>query len=109
VRALGLIAKTDASRFISAQEFIELLNSGIWTDRNKGSFMVLSLLKQRDPKLLAEVKSQALASLKEIATWDASHAWPALEILGAIADIPEDELAKLIASDKRQEILDALK
>jgi hypothetical protein len=109
VRALGFIIKTDAARFISASEFIELLNSGVWTDRNKGSFMVASLVKNRDAKLLAEVKAQALASLKEMATWDLAHASPALEILGVLADIPEDKLARLIASDKRQEILDALK
>jgi hypothetical protein len=67
------------------------------------------LIKNRDPKLIEALCQQSIPALKEIAGWDPGHAQPALEILGTIANIPQDKLHELIMADRRQEILDALK
>jgi hypothetical protein len=111
VRALSVIAydNPETAKLIPAAEFIKLLNSGTWTDRNKGGFVICALIKNRDRKLIEALRRQALPALKEIAGWDPGHAFPALKIIGVIANIPDDKLNQLIASGRHQEILDALK
>ena len=74
--------------------FIALLNSPVWTDRNKSSFALLGLSAARDPKLLEALRRQALTSLVEMARWKSEgHATAALTILARIAGQP-DEAAK---------------
>jgi len=110
VRALGVMASdnAEAAKYIPAQDMIELLSSGTWTDRNKGSFVLCGMIKSRDSELIMALRRQAIPALKEIAGWDAGHAEPALEILGAIGNIPHDKLFSLIHSEKYQEIIDSV-
>lgn len=75
-----------------------MLNSGTWTDRNKGSAILLSLSKWRDPKLLAQLRARAMPGLIEIARWDHGHAMSRL-VLGRIAGIDEESLAKMVGND----------
>ncbi len=58
---------------------------------------------------MAALREQALPALKEIAAWDKGHAYPAMDIIGQIANIPEGKLSKMLAADQRQDIIDALK
>jgi hypothetical protein len=43
IRSIGCIAgvSKEMAALIPADDFIQMLNSGIWTDRNKGEFVVL--------------------------------------------------------------------
>jgi hypothetical protein len=109
VRALGVLAtfskKLAAS--IPAGPIVAMLNSGIWEDRNKSALLLNILTGPRDPGLLRVLRSQALQSLVEMASWkDRDHAWDARLILGRMAGIEEKHLEKL-ATDNVEEIISA--
>ena len=75
--------------------FIALLNSPVWTDRNKSSLALLNLSAARDPKLLEALRREALTSLVEMARWKSEgHATSALMILARLAGLP-DEAVKI--------------
>jgi hypothetical protein len=102
VRALGVLAESRASiaKQIPAAGFIGLLNSGTWTDRNKGGFLIETLTRAREAKLLRSVGRRASDSLLEMARWqEANHAKTARLILGRIAGIEENRLQKLVDDD----------
>ena len=110
IRALAVLASSDANmaQQIPAGGFIDMLNSGSWTDRNKGLFLLDSLSSGRSPALLAELQTRAMDSLMEMAKWrDTGHAYTARILLGRIAGIPEERLRHL-ASGSPEPILDAL-
>ena len=61
-----------------------------------------SLTKSRDPRVLAELRSQDLDSLIEMAKWhDAGHAATFRILLGRIGGIDEEHLQKM-AGDGNQ-------
>lgn len=74
-RALYEIASADpaAASQIPPDDFIHMLHSGIWTDRNKASMLLMFLTKSRDPRLLARIQSEAGPALAEMANWRASN------------------------------------
>jgi hypothetical protein len=83
-----------------------LLNSPVWTDRNKSSLALLELSAARDPKLLEALRRDALTSLVEMARWKSDgHATPALMILARLAGLP-DEAVKI--SDRERIISAAM-
>ena len=111
LRALGVIAssKPSVAARLPAESFIELLNSGIWTDRNKSAMVLSALTEQRNPRLLARLRAQALDSLLEMARWHSPyHSSTPRLILGRIAGIDEKDLAKMIASGEVEPIIKAL-
>jgi hypothetical protein len=98
-RALGVLVRSNAklASEIPPDTFIEMLNSGIWTDRNKGILLLEGLTAARDPALLAKIRSVSLDSLIEMASWRRSgHSGSARLVLGRVAGLPEDQLAKLV-------------
>jgi hypothetical protein len=110
IRALGVLASSDhrPARQIPAANFIDMINSGVWRDRNKGSFLLLELTRGRNPDLLAALRTRALDSLIEISKWrSVGHALAARFVLGRIAGIPEERLQQLV-SGPLEPILDAL-
>lgn len=87
-RALGVLAASSAetAALIDPAPFIDMIGSGVWTDRNKGSFVLMELTKSRDPKILNAIQSRAMDALQEMAAWhDTGHAMAAQLILGRIA------------------------
>lgn len=110
-RALGVLAESNpkvAAR-IPAGPFIEMINSGSWTDRNKAGWVLDNLTRSRDPKVLAQLRAEALASLIEMARWRSTgHASTARVLLGRIAGIDEARLAKLANASDAEEIIKAL-
>jgi hypothetical protein len=80
----------DAASLIPAAPFVEMLHSGIWTDRNKSCRVLESLTKSRDVAVLANVKARAWDALVEMARWRVP-AWnrEARLILARMAGIPE--------------------
>lgn len=112
VRALGVLVESGpkAASQIPASDFIAMLNSGHWTDRNKGGMLLERLSANRDPKLLSQLRSQALASLLEMARWRSSgHSYFASVILGRIAGIEEKQLQQMITNGQVEAIFQALK
>ncbi len=98
IRALAVLAESnrEIARKIPAEDFVDMLNSGIWKDRNKGGFLLSALTIPRDPRLLRLLRARALDSLLEMAVWhEEGHAESSRFILGRIAGIPEDNLSQL--------------
>ena len=111
IRALGVIAVSDQTMRATypASQFIDLLRSGTWTDRNKGGWVIEVLTQGRDANLLKLVRKKALSSLIEMARWhNPGHAKPAMLILGRIAGIPEQRLADLADKHDVESVLAAL-
>jgi len=97
-RALGEILRADpsAAAQVPADTFIDMVRSGTWSDRNKGCLTLWPLTQSRDPKLLAQVKSEAEVALWEIARWRSiGWAFCARAVLGRTAGIPEERLNPL--------------
>jgi hypothetical protein len=102
VRALGVLAESSPAiaRQIPAKSFVPLLNSDLWTDRNKGSLLLGTLTLARDRRVLRLIRAQAADSLIEMARWhEYGHAYYSRIILGRIAGIEEKELQKLAHDD----------
>jgi hypothetical protein len=112
VRALGVLARSDSklAAQIPSAEFIAMLHSGTWTDLNKSSSLLYQLSASRDPRLLSQLREQALDTLIEMARWRSSgHSYAAKMILGRIAGIEEKRLEEIVEKGEVQTILDALK
>jgi hypothetical protein len=108
-RALGILAgylhaHPELKINIDASPFIAMLNSIIWTDRNKGASVLMQLTESRSPQLLAEIKRLALPSVIEMAKWkDRAHSLWSFIILGRIAGIDEKVLINQNFSDNYAE------
>jgi hypothetical protein len=111
VRALVVLAgaRPNLAQKIPTTPFVRLLRSGAWSDHNKASLLLVALTKDRDPKVLAQLRSDALDSLVEMARWrNRGHAEAALSILGRIAGLDEESLNKLILAGQADAILSQL-
>lgn len=112
IRALGVLAESNSkiAGQIPPRPFIEMLNSGVWTDRNKGGYVIEQISKGRSSKLLALLRAEALEALIEMARWrSGGHAAPARTILGRLAGIEESRLREMIAAGDIEQIIDAAK
>jgi hypothetical protein len=99
-RALGVLAQSGLplAAPIPAADFIEMMASGTWMDRNKASWVLECLTEHRDAQLLAQLETQAWEQLMEMARWrDTGHAIGPRLILGRIRGIPDDRLVPLAA------------
>jgi hypothetical protein len=109
-RALGVLVRSNAALAteISPDAFIEMLNSGTWTDRNKATSLLMELTAGRDSDLLSKIRSVALDALKEMASWRRrGHAFFARMVLGRVAGIPDDRLKKLAWNGPVEVIIEA--
>ena len=70
--------------------------------------MLLSLTQSRDPKLLAQLRSEALVPLIEMARWRGGHAFDIRILLARIAGIDEERANRLANADNIDEIMKAL-
>ena len=111
IRALVVLARSssEVSASIPGECFVGLLNSGLWTDRNKSAELLSILTAQRDPALLSCLREQALTSLIDMARWSFSgHANSARLMLGRIAGIEEKTLIGMIERKEVEPIVNAL-
>jgi hypothetical protein len=93
---------------VPAAVFIDLLNSIVWSDRNKSSYALLETTFNRDPAALAELRAKALPSLVEMARWKAiGHAQPAIFLLGRIGGMSEDDIQAAIDRGDREAVISA--
>jgi hypothetical protein len=114
MRALALIAAF-AQRHpkeqikVPIRPFIRMLNSIVWTDRNKSAFALYQITEKRDPVILAELREQALPSLVEMARWKSkSHADHPLLLLARVGNLSEMEIQKYWVSGNREGLIDTV-
>ncbi len=108
VRALAVLADSGhpLAGEIPYAEFVPLLSSGAWTDRNKALGLLVALSRNRDPELLDTARHHALSDLIEMGRWrNPGHADPARILLGRIAGIPEDSLQELVRTQQVESII----
>lgn len=80
---------------IPYQPFTRLINSMIWSDRNKGMAVVMQLTQVRNNALFDELKSTCLPSIIEMARWKSEkHALSAYIVLCRMAGLSENEIAR---------------
>ena len=88
--------------------FIALLNSPVWTDRNKASLALFRLSELREPRLLEQLRREALVPLVEMARWKSpGHAAPGLTILARIAGLSDDVAASASTPAEREAVIKA--
>jgi hypothetical protein len=107
-RALIVLAESSQkiAEEIPAEGFIELLLSGTWTDLNKASYLINSMTKSRNARLLARLRNkEVLERLIEMARWRTGHAEPARYILGRMAGIDEGRLQHLVKTGEVETII----
>lgn len=107
IRALGVLAayaRSDAGAGIRIpwRPFVSLLESPVWSDRNKAATALLQLSETRDPELLNFLWNDAALALVEMARWTSpGHALPAFVLLGRIAGMTEEEIGAAWARGER--------
>jgi hypothetical protein len=110
-RALGVLAvyaqqNPKQGIVIPSDPFIKLINSLIWTDRNKGAMVLLSLTQSRDKKLLDRLRKEALPALIEMAKWkNTGHAYSSMMILGRMAGFKDDDVGRAMAEGNKDDML----
>jgi len=94
---------------IPVEPFIAMLNSLVWTDRNKSAAALDALTqKHRDPAILAKLRAEAMPSLVEMARWKSSgHAQSSFALLGRMAGWPEEKIYKTFESGDRESVIAA--
>jgi hypothetical protein len=111
MRSLAAIAvlarlEPDAGLRIPPTWFIEMLNSIIWSDRNKAAFALVNLTEDRNPAVLAQLRERALPALVEMAQWNSlAHALPAFILLGRIAGLSEQQIHQAWEKGDRQQVI----
>lgn len=111
MRSLGAIAVLAARdpesgiRF-SPTWFIEMLNSLLWSDRNKAAFALVTLTEKRDARILDQIREVALPALADMARWKhLPHALPGVILLGRIAGMPEAEIQDAWSKGEREAVI----
>ncbi len=81
---------------ISSAPFMNLLSSPLWTDRNKALMVLAVLTKNRDRKLLRQLRDRAFEPLVEMARWKSKgHAYNAFLVLGRVAGISDRQINRV--------------
>jgi hypothetical protein len=109
MRALLIIAKyalthRELEIKVPTLPFVRMLNSLVWTDRNKSVGAIDILTMNRDPVLLGELRREAFDSLEEMANWtNPSHARAAFNILGRLAGYSESDIEDIWKAPESRE------
>lgn len=108
VMALYAQQAPDHTPRIPGAPFVDMLNSPVWTDRNKASLALGQLTTERDTALLGAIRAGAMPALLEMARWkSAGHAWGALFILGRAAGMAEADLQRAFHGGDRRPVIAA--
>lgn len=87
---------------VDPRPFVQMLDSPVWTDRNKATAVLVSLSETRDARLLQLLRDESLPALYEMALWHTGHAIPAVLILGRMAGL-EDGRVIQTSYDRRDD------
>jgi len=105
LRALELLSSSKKVG-VPGDTFVPLLNSDLWTDRNKAGLLFMHLTSSGDSKLLSALASQSFDSLVEMARWkDKGHALAYRIVLGRIAGLDEKVTEEMANQGRTEELI----
>jgi hypothetical protein len=93
--AIAVLGQREPQQGIRIQPapFIAMLNSIVWSDRNKALMVLMYLTQNRSAAVLDPLGKRAVPALVEMARWKSpGHALPAYLVLGRVAGLDENEL-----------------
>jgi hypothetical protein len=111
-RALAAIAalaqKEPEQRIhIPTEQFIAMLNSLAWSDRNKAAMLLMAVTADRPAAVLKQLRRRALPSLIEMARWRSpGHALAPYLVLGRVVGVEEQEIWQSWARGERERVLE---
>lgn len=92
---------------VPIEPFIAMLNSIVWTDRNKSSGALHQLTQKRNPAVLSKLREHALPSLIEMSRWkNPGHALASFFLLGRVGNLSEEEIKKDWDSGHRETLIE---
>jgi hypothetical protein len=110
-RALLVLAESNPriAAQIPSESYVDLLQSGNWTDLNKASFLLSAVTRSRNVEELTQLRGrETLERLIEMARWRTGHADAARYILGRVAGIDEERLQRLVMAGQAEVIINSL-
>ena len=93
---------------VPVKPFVDMLNSIVWTDRNKSAFALYELTGKSYPAVLSELRERALPSLVEMSRWKTGHAHAPFFLLGRVGDLSEGEIQKQWDSGNREALIETV-
>jgi hypothetical protein len=106
--AFAVLARRDPERGIKVSPtwLVEMLNSIVWSDRNKACLALLDLTEDRNADVLALIRERALESLAEMARWKSlTHALPAYILLGRAGGVAEADIHTAWERGDREQVI----
>lgn len=95
---------------VPPEPFTGMLKSYVWSDRNKSAAALAQLSARHDPKLLSQLREEALPALFEMASWKyLGYACYSLEILGRLAGLSDGTIQNAPTRGDRMAIIAAAK
>jgi HEAT repeat protein len=112
-RALAVLAsaRKGESLQVDLGPLIDLLYSGVWTDRNKVSLLLLRLTTSRNVGALRTLRKEALGPLAEGAMWKdvPGHSTPFAVVVGRIGGLSDERIFELLKRGDAAAIVAAAK
>lgn len=91
---------------VSPTWFVEMLNSLLWTDRNKATMTLLNLTDDRNPRILAQIRERSIESLAEMARWTTlEYAIGPYTLLGRIAGLRDEQIEREWSAGAREVVI----
>ena len=91
---------------ISPTWFVEMLNSVVWSDRNKAVRALLNLTDTRPERILTLIRERGLPALAEMARWNSlRHAIGPYMLLGRVAGLSDKQIEDSWTSGEREAVI----
>jgi hypothetical protein len=106
--AISVLASRDPDLGIQIPPtwFVEMLNSVVWSDRNKAVMALVNLTDDRPEKVLSLVRERAMESLADMARWQSlPHAIGAYTLLGRVAGLTETQIQQTWEKGERETVI----
>lgn len=106
--AIGVLAARDPDLGIriSPTWFVQMLNSILWSDRNKAAMALVSLTEDRPAPVLDLIRERALESLAEMARWRSlGHALGPYTLIGRLAGLTEQQIQQTWTDGDREAVI----
>jgi hypothetical protein len=108
LEAIAELAERDPKLGIRVEPtwFVELLNSIVWSDRERAAEALVEFTENRNSAALSQIRERALPSVIEMARWKTlAHALPAFILAGRIAGLSEKRTQDAWSRGERESVI----